>query len=121
MDSLGAGFLFAGYGRHSGAESSRSRGNTSSCRIASRDPFGNTAFTAYDPYDLLLVQTTDPIGNRTSAEHDYRLLQPFRMTDQNGNRAEVAFDTLGLVVGDRRNGKTHRDDMAIPCRDSLPI
>src|SRR5215472_6941559 len=39
-----------------------------------RDPFGNTAFTAYDPYELLLTQTTDPLGNRTSAEHDYRLL-----------------------------------------------
>ena len=71
----------------------------------SRDPFGNTAFVSYDPYDLLLKQTTDPLGNRASAEHDYRLLQPFRMTDPNGNRAEVAFDTLGLVAGTAVMGK----------------
>ena len=71
----------------------------------SRDPFGNTAFVKYDPYDLLLKQTTDPLGNRATAEHDYRLLQPFRMTDPNGNRAEVAFDTLGLVAGTAVMGK----------------
>jgi len=71
----------------------------------SRDPFGNTALVSYDPYDLLLKQTTDPLGNRTVAEHDYRLLQPFRVTDLNGNRVEVAFDTLGLVAGTAVMGK----------------
>jgi RHS repeat-associated protein len=71
----------------------------------SRDPFGNTAVVSYDPYDLLLKQTTDPLVNRTTAEHDYRLLQPVRLTDPNGNRAEVAFDTLGLVVGTAIMGK----------------
>jgi RHS repeat-associated protein len=70
-----------------------------------RDPFGNTAFTDYDPYDLLTTRTIDPLGNRTSAEQDYRLLQPFRVTDANGNRAEVAFDTLGLVAGTAVMGK----------------
>ena len=62
-------------------------------------------FMRYDPYDLLLQETTDALGNRTTAEHDYRLLQPFRITDANGNRAEVAFDTLGLVVGTAVMGK----------------
>ena len=33
------------------------------------------------------------------------LLQPLRITDPNGNRAEVAFDTLGLVVGTAVMGK----------------
>lgn len=71
----------------------------------SRDPFGNTAFTRYDPYDLLPTQTVDPLGNRVLAEHDYRLLQPFRVTDPNGNRAQVAFDILGLVAGTAVMGK----------------
>jgi RHS repeat-associated protein len=71
----------------------------------SHDPFGNTAFTRYDYYDLLPTQTTDALGNRTTADHDYRLLQPFRVTDPNGNRGEVAFDTLGLVAGTAVMGK----------------
>ena len=70
-----------------------------------RDPFGNTAFVTYDPYDFQPKQTIDPLGNRTTAEHNYRLLQPFRLTDPNGNRAEVAFDTLGLVAGTAVMGK----------------
>lgn len=85
-----------------------------------RDPFGNTAFTSYDPYDLLLTQTTDPLGNRTTAEQDYRLLQPFRMTDPNGNRAEVAFDTLGLVAGTAVMGKVS-ETKATRCLDSSRI
>ncbi|MEH2500485.1 RHS repeat-associated protein [Bradyrhizobium sp. AZCC 1678] len=70
-----------------------------------RDPFGNTALIAYDAYDLLIRRTTDPLGNQVVAQHDYRLLQPFRVTDPNGNRAEVAFDTLGLLVGTAAMGK----------------
>ena len=72
----------------------------------SRDPFENSSFVSYDPYNVLLKQTTDPLGNTATAEHDYRLLQPFRMTDPNGNRAEIAFDTLGLVAGTAVMGKT---------------
>ncbi|MDN3514532.1 MAG: hypothetical protein NG747_09040 [Candidatus Brocadia sp.] len=89
----------------------------------SRDPFGNTAFMAYDAYGLLVKKTTNPIGNRTTAEHDYRLLQPFRMTDPNGNRAEVAFDTLGLVAGTAVMGKvteTKGDSLADFVPDLTP-
>lgn len=71
----------------------------------SRDPFGNQAFVTFDPYDLLLQETTDPVGNRVKTDHDYRLLQPFLVTDPNGNRAQVAFDTLGLVAGTAVMGK----------------
>ena len=71
----------------------------------SRDPFGNTAFMHYDPYDLLVKQAVDPLGNKVMGDHDYRLLQPVRITDPNGNRAEVAFDTLGLVTGTAVMGK----------------
>jgi RHS repeat-associated protein len=70
-----------------------------------RDPFGNTALTLSDPYVLLLNETHDALGNRALAELDYRVLQPFRLTDPNGNRSEVAFDTLGLVVGTAMMGK----------------
>ena len=73
------------------------------CRT--RDPFGNSAVTQYDSYDLLLRQTTDALGNRATAQHDYRLLQPSRLTDPNGNRSEVGFDTLGMVVGTAVMGK----------------
>ncbi len=71
----------------------------------SRDPFGNQAFVTFDPYDLLMKETTDSVGNQVKAEHDYRLLQPFLVTDPNGNRAQVAFDTLGLVAGTAVMGK----------------
>ena len=68
-----------------------------------RDPFGNTAFTAfYDLYDLAPAQTTDPLGNRTSAEYDLPPLQPFRMTDPTGNRTEVAFRYAGAGGRNRR-------------------
>jgi len=70
-----------------------------------RDPFGNDTLAKYDAYSLLLKQTTDCVGNQVTADCDYRLLQPFRMTDPNGNRSEVAFDTLGLVVGTAVMGK----------------
>jgi RHS repeat-associated protein len=80
-----------------------------------RDPFGNTALTISDPYVLLVNETRDALGNRTLAEQDYRVLQPFRITDSNGNRGEVAFDTLGLVVGTAvmgKAGETQGDSLA---------
>jgi RHS repeat-associated protein len=70
------------------------------------DPFGHPVFSKYDSYDLLQRETIDALGNRPVAEYDYRLLQPLRLTDPNGNRSEVAFDTLGLVVGTAVRGKT---------------
>src|SRR5262249_24920781 len=70
-----------------------------------RDPFGNTALTLSDPYVLLDSETRDALANRTLAEQNYRVLQPFRLTDPNGNRGEVAFDTLGLVIGTAVMGK----------------
>lgn len=74
------------------------------CR--NRDPFGNAAFTHYDSYDLLLLQTTDALGNVATAANDYRVLKPFSLTDPNGNRNRVAFDTLGMVVGTAVMGKS---------------
>lgn len=84
-----------------------------------RDPFGNESLVRYDPYDLLLLETRDPVGNRLTAGerlpngdldpakpgNDYRVLQPRRLMDPNRNRTEVAFDTLGLVVGTAVMGK----------------
>jgi RHS repeat-associated protein len=79
------------------------------------DPFGNTALTLSDPYILLVSETRDALSNRVVAEQDYRVLQPFRVTDPNGNRGEVAFDTLGLLVGTAVMGKvgeTRGDSLA---------
>ena len=85
-----------------------------------RDPFHTNAvstesFVTYDAYDLLMVETRDPLGNRspsrrrTTGQHrdqnDYRVLQPGWVTDPNGNRTQVAFDTLGMVVGTAVMGK----------------
>src|SRR5262245_27978203 len=70
-----------------------------------RDPFGATALTLSDSYVLLVSETLDALGNRIVAEQDYRVLQSFRLTDPNGNRQEVAFDTLGMVVGTAVMGK----------------
>lgn len=76
------------------------------CR--SVDAFGNTAFTQTDPYVLQIVETRDALGNRTRAEHDYHVLQAARITDANGNRSQVAFDTLGLVIGTAVMGKAEQ-------------
>lgn len=70
-----------------------------------QDPFGNNSFVDYDDCDLHIRSTEDAVMNRASAETDYRVLAAFRMTDANGNRSEVAFDTLGLVVGTAVMGK----------------
>ena len=40
-----------------------------------------------------------------STANDYRVLQPRLVTDPNRNRTEVAFDTLGMVVGTAVMGK----------------
>ena len=75
-----------------------------------RDPFHTKALSTervvgYDIGDLLVTETRDPLGNRVAAVHDYRVLQPALVTDPNGNRSQVAFDTLGLVVGSAVMGK----------------
>ncbi|MEE4235831.1 MAG: toxin TcdB middle/C-terminal domain-containing protein [Anderseniella sp.] len=71
-----------------------------------RDPFGQHAFVAFDDHDLLMVETRDALGNRMTVEaNDYRVLQPRLVSDPNRNQTEVAFDTLGLVVGTAAMGK----------------
>lgn len=82
-----------------------------------RDPFGSTTTVRYDvPYDLLVLETEDALHNRVTTgerddagqitnRNDYRVLQPRLMTDPNGNRSEVAYDTLGMVVGRAVMGK----------------
>nr|WP_281720112.1 SpvB/TcaC N-terminal domain-containing protein [Nitrosomonas nitrosa] len=71
-----------------------------------RDPFGQDAFVDFDAHDLLMVETRDALGNRVTVEdNDYRVLQPRLVSDPNRNQTEVAFDTLGMVVGTAVMGK----------------
>lgn len=71
-----------------------------------RDPFGQDAFVDFDANDLLMVETRDALGNRVSVEaNDYRVLQPRLVSDPNRNQTDVAFDTLGMVVGTAVMGK----------------
>ncbi|WP_373509393.1 toxin TcdB middle/C-terminal domain-containing protein, partial [Thiocapsa sp.] len=71
-----------------------------------RDPFGQDAVVDFDANDLLMVETRDALGNRVTVDaNDYRVLQPRRVSDPNRNQTEVAFDTLGMVVGTAVMGK----------------
>jgi RHS repeat-associated protein len=77
-----------------------------------RDPFQQDTAITYDVHDFFVTETRDGLGNRVTALNDYRVLQPRSVTDPNGNRAEVAFDTLGMVVGTAAMGKVdeHKGD-----------
>ncbi|MBS1693782.1 MAG: VCBS repeat-containing protein [Actinobacteria bacterium] len=71
-----------------------------------RDPFGQNGFVDFDAYELLMVETRDALNNRVTVDtNDYRVLQPRLVSDANRNRTEVAFDTLGMVVGTAVMGK----------------
>jgi RHS repeat-associated protein len=71
-----------------------------------RDPFGQDAFVDFDANDLLIAETRDALGNRVTVDvNDYRVLQPRLVSDPNRNQTEVAFDTLGMVVGTAVMGK----------------
>ncbi|MHC1764911.1 MAG: SpvB/TcaC N-terminal domain-containing protein [Verrucomicrobiia bacterium] len=71
-----------------------------------RDPFGRDAFVDFDGHDLLMAETRDALGNRVTVDaKDYRVLQPRLVSDPNRNQTEVAFDTLGMVVGTAVMGK----------------
>lgn len=71
-----------------------------------RDPFGQNAFVDFDAHDLLMVETRDAFSNRVTVDaNDYSVLQPRLVSDPNRNRTEVAFDTLGMVVGTAVMGK----------------
>lgn len=70
------------------------------------NPFGHNSFVNYDTNDLLLAETRDAFNNRLTAEvNDYRVLHPRLISDPNRNQTEVAFDTLGMVVGTATMGK----------------
>ena len=69
------------------------------------DPFRNFSTVRYDVHDLAPVESRDSLDNTVHSAIDYRVLSPYRMTDANGNRTQVAFDTLGLVVGTAAMGK----------------
>jgi RHS repeat-associated protein len=70
------------------------------------DPYGQDAFVDFDAHDLLMIETRDALGNRVTVNaNDYRVLQPRLVSDPNRNRTEVAFDTLGIVVGTAVMGK----------------
>jgi hypothetical protein len=74
-----------------------------------RDPFGQDAFVDFDANDLLMTETRDALDNRVTVDaNDYRVLQPRLVSDPNGNQTEVAFDTLGMVVGTAVMGKLLR-------------
>jgi len=71
-----------------------------------RDPFGQHAFVDFDAHDLLMAETRDALGNGVTVDaNDYRVLQPRLVSDPNRNQTEVAFDTLGMVVGTAVMGK----------------
>jgi RHS repeat-associated protein len=71
-----------------------------------RNPFAEDAFVEFDTNDLLMTETRDALGNRVTVNvNDYRVLQPRLVSDPNRNRTEVAFDTLGMVVGTAVMGK----------------
>ena len=71
-----------------------------------RDPFGQNSVVDFDAHDLLMVETRDARNNRVTVDtNDYRVLQPRLVSDPNRNRTEVAFDTLGMVVGTAVMGK----------------
>lgn len=71
-----------------------------------RDPFGQNAFVDFDDHDLLMVETRDALNNRVTVDaNDYRVLQSRLVSDPNRNQTEVAFDTLGMVVGTAVMGK----------------
>jgi RHS repeat-associated protein len=71
-----------------------------------RDAFGHDACVDFDGHDLLMTETRDALANRVTVHvNDYRVLQPRLVSDPNRNRTEVAFDTLGLVVGTAVMGK----------------
>ncbi|MDN3514332.1 MAG: hypothetical protein NG747_08030 [Candidatus Brocadia sp.] len=71
-----------------------------------RYPFGQDAFVDFDANDLLMAETRDALGNRVTVNvNDYRVLQPRLVSDPNRNQTEVAFDTLGMVVGTAVMGK----------------
>jgi RHS repeat-associated protein len=73
-----------------------------------RDPFGQNSEVDFDAHDLLMVETRDVLGNRVTVNaNDYRVLQPRLVSDPNRNQTEVAFDTLGMVVGTALMGKAH--------------
>ncbi|WP_216912975.1 SpvB/TcaC N-terminal domain-containing protein [Nocardia noduli] len=70
------------------------------------DPFGHNTLVDVDAHDLLMVETRDVLNNRVTVDtNDYRVLQPRLVSDPNRNRTEVAFDTLGMVVGTAVMGK----------------
>lgn len=65
-----------------------------------RDPFGQKTVVTFDSHDLLMAETRDALNNRVTVDaNDYRVLQPRLVSDPNRNQTEVAFDTLGMVVG----------------------
>jgi len=71
-----------------------------------RDPFGQDLFIEFDAHDLLMKESRDALGNRVTVDrNDYRVLQPRLVSDPNRNQTEVAFDTLGMVVGTAVMGK----------------
>jgi RHS repeat-associated protein len=70
-----------------------------------KDPFAQVYQLTYDTYPLLVRQTESPLDTVVTINNNYRVMQPWQITDPNGNRAQVAFDTLGLVVGTAVMGK----------------
>ena len=83
-------------------------GSTSSCRTATATRSAqDDASSTYDAYDLLMVETRDALGNRVTVRAPTTTACCNRASSAipNRNRTEVAFDTLGMVVGTAVMGK----------------
>ena len=80
-----------------------------------RQRFSTESFVTYDAYDLLMVETRDALGNRVTSVNEIPSQPDVRTTTACCSRAwsptptatarEVAFDTLGMVVGTAVMGK----------------
>lgn len=75
-----------------------------------RDALLQSTCVEFDAHDLFAAAVTDALGNCSRVlAWDYRVLQPRQVMDPNRNRAEVAFDTMGMVVGSAVMGKPEQN------------
>ena len=106
MDSVRAVVLQPEPRRHAAAELGAGPAALLPAAPATATPSASDAVVDFDAHDLLMVETRDALGNRVTVDaNDYRVLQPRLVSDPNRNRTEVAFDTLGMVVGTAVMGK----------------
>ena len=74
------------------------------------DHLGNKTQLKYDPYFLIIVETTDCLDNTSKGEIDYNVMDLFRMIDQNDNVSEVLYDPLGIAIATFHLGSVFDDN-----------